>query len=77
MTPVKTKHLPIIWMIGPPGTGKNVFAYNLSKDFHYEHIKISDLLKNESLNDTERSKIIKDSLENQNKRIPDVSVVIN
>lgn len=73
MTPVKTKRVPILWMVGAPGSGKNTFANSLCKDFLYEHIKISDLIKNESLNDTERGKMIKESLENPNKRVPDVS----
>lgn len=72
MTPVKSKKIPIVWIIGPPGTGKNSYVNNLCDNFQYEQIKTSDLIKNETLNDTERGRIVKDAL-NQNKRIPDVS----
>lgn len=72
MTPVKTKRLPIIWIVGPPGTAKSIFSNNISVDCEFEHIKISDLIKNEALNDTQRGSTIKEILSVPNKRVPDV-----
>lgn len=73
MTPVKSKKVPIIWVVGPPGSGRNTHADQICDRFGYEHIKISELVREEASNETERGRIIKETFTTPGKKVADVS----
>lgn len=77
LTPLKTRPVPIIWMVGPPGSGRNTQAQALSENVGFENVKISELLKAENAKDTDRGRIIKESMHSRGRRVPDVSIKTN
>ncbi|KYB27609.1 adenylate kinase isoenzyme 1 isoform X2 [Tribolium castaneum] len=76
MTPIKSKYLPIIWLVGPPGSGRNTQGKMLSENLEFSHIKVADLLREEADNDTDRGRLINEALHHRSKKIPD-SIVID
>ncbi|RZB66650.1 adenylate kinase isoenzyme 1 [Asbolus verrucosus] len=76
MTPVKSKSLPIIWLVGPPGSGRNTQAKLLSENLEFSHVKVAELLREESDKDTNRGRMINEALHHRSKKIPD-SIVID
>lgn len=74
LTPLKSKPVPVVWLVGPPGSGRHTQAQKLSENLGFENIRISELLRTESTKDTDRAKIIKDILQNPAKHVPDVSL---
>ncbi|KAF2884772.1 hypothetical protein ILUMI_21379 [Ignelater luminosus] len=76
MTPIKSNPVPIVWLVGPPGSGRTTQGQALSENLGFENIKISNLLKDEAEKETDRGRIIKDSMSNnQSKKLPDTLVV--
>lgn len=73
MTPIKNNPLPIVWLVGPPGSGRTTQAENLSKNLGFENIQITGLLKDEAIKDTDRGRTIRNALNKTGRRIPDVS----
>lgn len=73
LTPLKSKPVPVVWLVGPPGSGRKTQSQKLSENLGYENIRISELLRNESTKDTDRGKVIKECLQNPAKHVPDVS----
>lgn len=76
MSIVKKRNLPIIWLVGPPGSGRTTQASILSENLGYDTISIAQLIRNESNLQTERGQTIKEALEDKTKRIPDVTYII-
>lgn len=74
MTPLKSKKLPVVWLVGPPGSGRNTHGENMAAHLKYDHIKIADLLRNEANKETERGTVIKTYLDDH-KRVADVSKI--
>lgn len=72
MTPIKNKKVPYVWLVGPPGSGRNTQSQTMAENLKYDNIKVAELLRLESLKDTERGKIVKETL-GTNKRVPAVS----
>lgn len=72
MTPLKTKTLPVIWLVGPPGSGRQTQAEIMAKHLNYENVRVAQLLRTEALKDTDRGKIVKDCL-GGSKKVPDVN----
>lgn len=71
MSPVQSKNLPFIWLIGQQNTGKKTHGNLIKEKIRFEHISVSELLRNESERDTPRGKAIDDCLKNH-KKISDV-----
>lgn len=66
--------LPILILLGPPGSGKGTQAKELSKSLHYTHLSTGDLLRNESKKKTPLGKEIKAYIEN-GELVPDDTIV--
>lgn len=66
--------LPILILLGPPGSGKGTQAKQLSKTLHYNHLSTGDLLRNESKKETTLGKEIKTHLEH-GELVPDETIV--
>lgn len=64
MTSVRDSNLPIIWLLGGPGSGKGTQAERIVKKYGYTHISTGDLLREEVNSGTERgaelSKVMKE-----------------
>nr|XP_022903570.1 adenylate kinase isoenzyme 5-like [Onthophagus taurus] len=75
MSLVRSKKLPIIWLLGPPGSGRSTQANILSEKLGYELINVAELIKKEALLETERAYIIKDVLDSKNRKVQDDLVV--
>ncbi|XP_044266729.1 adenylate kinase isoenzyme 1-like isoform X2 [Tribolium madens] len=75
MTPIKSKYLPIVWLVGPPGSGRNTQAKMLSENLQFSHIKVADLLREEADKDTDRGRLINEALHHRAKKIPDCIVI--
>ncbi|KAL1458525.1 hypothetical protein WDU94_008667 [Cyamophila willieti] len=64
MTSVKESNLPIIWLLGGPGSGKGTQAEKIVQKYGYTHISTGDLLREEVNSGSERgadlSKVMKD-----------------
>lgn len=75
MTPLKSNPVPIVWLVGPPGSGRTTQGQALSENLGFENIKIASLLQSEAEKETDRGRIIKDAMTNtQSKKLPDVSL---
>lgn len=72
MSPVQNKNLPYVWVTGPPNTGKKTHGNLMKEKFDFDHIRITDLLRNEATKDSETGKIVRCALR-ENKRVNDVS----
>lgn len=72
MSSIKTKSLPIIWLVGPPGVGRNTQATLLSQNLDFANIRVADLLRDEAKKDTDRGRLIYEGLF-RGKKIPDVT----
>ncbi|KAF5294181.1 hypothetical protein FQR65_LT10892 [Abscondita terminalis] len=75
MTPIETNQLPIIWIVGPPGTGRHKHAESLANSLQLENVLIADLLRKESLSETDRGRIIKNVTNDPDQKIPDAIVI--
>lgn len=73
MTPIKSKELSIIWLVGPSGSGRNTQAKLLAENIQFILINVDELITDESNNDTDRGMILREGLHNLNVKIPDVS----
>lgn len=64
MTSVKESNLPIIWLLGGPGSGKGTQAEKIVQKYGYTHISTGDLLREEvnsgSARGADLSKVMKD-----------------
>ncbi|KAJ8965819.1 hypothetical protein NQ314_003886 [Rhamnusium bicolor] len=71
LTPWKNKNVPIIWLTGQQNTGKKTHGNFIKDSFNYEHISITQLLRDEARKNTERGTIVKEAL-NSKKKVSDV-----
>ena len=76
MTPIKSRSLPIVWLVGPPGSGRTTQSKMLSENLDFAHIKVAELLRNEAEKDTDRGRLINEALHHRAKKVPD-SIVID
>lgn len=72
MSPVKEKSLPVIWLIGPPGSGRRSQGEMLADHFGFDNIRITQVLRDEATKDTDRGNLISNAIRNRLKKIPDV-----
>lgn len=72
MSPVRSRNLPIVWLIGQKNTGKKTHGELIKETFNFVHINVTDLLRNEAKNDSPRGKTVDDLL-NNNKKVSDVN----
>lgn len=75
MTPIKLRSLPIVWMVGPPGSGRTTQGKLLKQNLSFSNIKVAELLRDESKKDTDRGRLINESLNHRDKKIPDTIVI--
>ncbi|XP_017773808.1 PREDICTED: adenylate kinase-like [Nicrophorus vespilloides] len=75
MSPLTDAKLPIIWLIGAPGTGRDTQAAILEDFYSFDVLKISSLLKQHATNETDRGRVIKENFMKKNKLIPDTIVI--
>lgn len=73
MSPIKTENLPIIWLVGPPGSGRKLQGEQLAELFGFDNIRVTQLLRDEATKDTDRGNIISAAIRNRLKKIPDVA----
>ncbi|XP_018334727.1 uncharacterized protein LOC108743643 [Agrilus planipennis] len=73
MTPLNSSPVPIIWLVGPNGSGRSIQASILSERVGFQVIDLRELIKSESKKETDRGKLIKD-FEKSARKIPDVSI---
>ncbi|MGL4347888.1 MAG: adenylate kinase family protein [Chlamydiales bacterium] len=66
--------LPILILLGPPGSGKGTQSKQLSKDLHYFHLSTGDLLRNESKKETTLGKKIRTFIDD-GELVPDETIV--
>lgn len=66
--------LPILILLGPPGSGKGTQAKELSESLHYTHLSTGDLLRNESKKKTPLGKEIKAYIDN-GELVPDKTII--
>lgn len=66
--------LPILILLGPPGSGKGTQAKQLSKSLHYHHLSTGDLLRNESKKETILGKEIKAYIDH-GELVPDETII--
>lgn len=66
--------LPILILLGPPGSGKGTQAKQLSKDLHYTHLSTGDLLRNESKKATPLGKKIRAFIDD-GELVPDENII--
>ena len=59
----------VIFVIGPPGVGKNTQCYKLVEKYNFIHFSTGDLLREEISKGTENGKLIK-SIMSQGKYVP-------
>lgn len=71
MSPVRSRNLPIVWLVGQNNTGKRTHGELIKENFNFVHINVTEMLRNEARNDTTRAKLIDEYLKN-NKKISDV-----
>lgn len=71
MSPIRSRNLPIIWLIGQQNTGKKTHGNLIQEKMNFEHISVSDLLRNEANKDTPRGILIDECLKSH-KKISDV-----
>nr|CAH7752838.1 unnamed protein product [Callosobruchus chinensis] len=67
MTSVVGKNLPYVWICGQQNAGKKTQGSLIRDQFGFEHIRIADLLRLEASKDTERGRLVKDSIINNRK----------
>lgn len=75
MTPIKLRSLPIIWMVGPPGSGRATQGKLLEQNLNFANVKVAELLREESKKDTDRGRIINEGFHHRDKTIPDTIVI--
>lgn len=75
LTPIETYSSPIIWIVGPSGTGRHKHADTLARNLELENIVVSELLRREAMQETDRGRIIKNALHNSPKKMPDEVVI--
>lgn len=63
---------PVIFLIGPPGSGKGTFSQYLKENYHYNHVSIGDLLRLEIERETELGKEIKETVARGDYIHPDI-----
>ncbi|CAH1183384.1 unnamed protein product [Phaedon cochleariae] len=67
MTPIQNKNLPMIWLAGQKNTGKKTHGNLIKEKYDLEVISISELLRQEAMNDTKRGCIVKEALDTARK----------
>ncbi|XP_017773831.1 PREDICTED: UMP-CMP kinase 3-like [Nicrophorus vespilloides] len=72
MSPLQELKVPIIWLIGGPGTGRDTQSAILEDFYGFDVIKIGSLLRQHASNETDRGRVIKENIEKKVKIIPDV-----
>lgn len=73
MSIIKTNKVPRIWILGPPGSGKSTQAEILSENFGYTTINIRTIYSEEARKETDRGRLLKETLDTENQDVPDVS----
>ena len=58
-SPLASKNIYAVFVMGGPGSGKGTQCARLAKDFNFTHISTGDLFRAEVAKDTERSNTIK------------------
>ncbi|XP_069674128.1 adenylate kinase isoenzyme 1 isoform X2 [Periplaneta americana] len=56
LTPLKEAKLPIIWVLGGPGSGKGTQCDKIVAKYGFTHLSTGDLLRNEVQSGSERGK---------------------
>lgn len=56
LTPLKQAKLPIIWVLGGPGSGKGTQCDKIVAKYGFTHLSTGDLLRNEVQSGSERGK---------------------
>ncbi|XP_067001310.2 adenylate kinase isoenzyme 1 isoform X2 [Anabrus simplex] len=56
LTPLKNAKLPIIWVLGGPGSGKGTQCDRIVSRYGFTHLSTGDLLRNEVQSGSERGK---------------------
>lgn len=54
LTALKESKLPIIWVLGGPGSGKGTQCYKIVEKYGFTHLSTGDLLRNEVQSGSER-----------------------
>ncbi|XP_065172139.1 adenylate kinase isoenzyme 1-like isoform X2 [Atheta coriaria] len=67
--------VPYIWLVGAMGCGRNVQAESMQQNYGFEVIKISNLLRANATNDTDRGRVIKENLDLKNGYIPNTIIL--
>merc|ERR1712042_305516 len=57
-TPLKDAKLPVIWVLGGPGSGKGTQCDKIVEKYGYTHLSSGDLLRAEVQSGSERGKIL-------------------
>lgn len=73
MTPLRSRNVPIIWLIGQRNTGKKTHGELIKQNFNFVHISVTDLLRNQAGRESPRGKLVNECL-NNNKKISDVNM---
>merc|ERR1712045_365069 len=77
-SPLSTLHrnmsLPIVWIIGGPGSGKGTQCDNIVAKFGYSHLSSGDLLRDQVLSGSEKGKQLF-SVMSQGALVPDEEVI--
>lgn len=67
MSPVRSRNLPFIWLIGQQNTGKKTHGDFIKEKFELEHISVTEILRNEAKKDTPRGTFMAEYLQNHRK----------
>merc|ERR1712142_201599 len=62
-TPLKDAKLPVIWVLGGPGSGKGTQCDKIVEKYGYTHLSSGDLLRAEVQSGSERGKILTEIME--------------
>ncbi|XP_056631526.1 adenylate kinase-like [Diorhabda sublineata] len=74
MSGIQNKNLPIIWITGPPNSGKKTIGRLIRNKYEFDYINITDLLREEINKESSRAVIIKRHI-NAQKKVPDYIVM--
>jgi len=61
---LKTKKVPIIWVLGGPGSGKGTQCERLIKRYGFQHLSSGDLLRDEVASGSEKGKELNEMMKN-------------
>ena len=62
-TPLKDAKLPVIWVLGGPGSGKGTQCDKIVSKYGYTHLSSGDLLRAEVQSGSDRGKILTEIME--------------